>query len=198
MNEDIRICFIGDSLVNGTGDETALGWTGRLCAAANRQSQVTYYNLGVRRETSTDILQRWRQECGPRLPSGCDGRLVFSFGVNDTVLESGIPRVPAEQSHANVRALLGAAGDYPVLMIGPPPVDDPEQNHRISQLSEAFAAAAARLGIGYIELFRPLAADADYLREIAENDGAHPRSSGYTKIALIVNRSVHWWFPGRL
>ena len=34
MTQDIRICFIGDSLVNGTGDEAALGWAGRLCACA--------------------------------------------------------------------------------------------------------------------------------------------------------------------
>ena len=33
MTKDLRICFVGDSFVNGTGDETKLGWTGRLCAA---------------------------------------------------------------------------------------------------------------------------------------------------------------------
>lgn len=53
MAQDIRICFIGDSFVNGTGDETALGWTGRLCAAAHaRGFPVTYYNLGIRRKRS--------------------------------------------------------------------------------------------------------------------------------------------------
>ena len=47
---EIRICFIGDSLVNGTGDEAALGWAGRLCAMANESDiPVTYYNLGIRR-----------------------------------------------------------------------------------------------------------------------------------------------------
>lgn len=32
QSEDLRICFIGDSFVAGVGDETALGWTGRLLA----------------------------------------------------------------------------------------------------------------------------------------------------------------------
>lgn len=59
MAHDIRICFVGDSFVNGIGDERALGWAGRLCAAANaRGVPVTYYNLGVRRNTSKDILLR--------------------------------------------------------------------------------------------------------------------------------------------
>ncbi|HZC55143.1 MAG TPA: hypothetical protein VE396_03730 [Xanthobacteraceae bacterium] len=30
----IRICFFGDSMVNGTGDDACLGWVGRICAAA--------------------------------------------------------------------------------------------------------------------------------------------------------------------
>jgi acyl-CoA thioesterase-1 len=56
---DIRICFIGDSYVHGTGDDDCLGWAGRLCAAARRAGHnVTYYNLGVRRETSADIACR--------------------------------------------------------------------------------------------------------------------------------------------
>lgn len=89
MTADIRICFVGDSFVNGTGDETALGWTGRLCASANRVASITYYNLGIRRDTSHDILQRWERECALRLPGFCDGRLVFSCGVNDMVIENG-------------------------------------------------------------------------------------------------------------
>jgi lysophospholipase L1-like esterase len=31
---DLRICFVGDSLTNGTGDPDCLGWTGRVCASA--------------------------------------------------------------------------------------------------------------------------------------------------------------------
>ena len=30
----MRICFIGDSFVNGTGDDDCLGWAGRLGAGA--------------------------------------------------------------------------------------------------------------------------------------------------------------------
>ena len=60
---DIRICFVGDSLVNGAGDPECLGWTGRICAGARGDGyDVTYYNLGVRGQTSADIASRWHEE----------------------------------------------------------------------------------------------------------------------------------------
>jgi hypothetical protein len=41
---DIRICFIGDSFVNGTGDPLCLGWSGRVCATAIQMGYpITYY-----------------------------------------------------------------------------------------------------------------------------------------------------------
>ena len=66
--QDVRICFIGDSFTNGTGDETCLGWAGHLSTEAiTDERTITYYNLGIRRNTSKDILQRWEQECAQRL-----------------------------------------------------------------------------------------------------------------------------------
>ena len=192
--EDIRICFIGDSFVNGTGDETALGWAGRLCTAAAGEAEITYYNLGVRRDTSGDVLRRWREECAPRLPDFRDGRVVLSCGVNDTVIEEGRLRVEPEASRANVRSILSGASAYPLLMVGPPPVDGGEQNRRIEALSAAYAEDAASLGVPFIDLFTPLVADAAYLVEVAGNDGAHPMSTGYSKMARIIGASPHWWF----
>ena len=110
MHPDIRICFVDDSFVNGTRDEAALGWAGRLCAAANAKGwAVTYYNLGVRRETSGGIRRRWQAECESRLPETCDARVVFSFGVNDTTIEHGQQRVALEGSCTNTQAVLQAA-----------------------------------------------------------------------------------------
>src|SRR5215211_7401180 len=118
---DIRICFIGDSFTQGTGDDTCLGWPGRVCAAARaRGHAVTQYNLGIRRETTGDIRARWRAEVTPRLVAGVDGRLVFSFGANDATIEDGQWRVPAALSAENLRTMLARALlSYPVLVIGP-------------------------------------------------------------------------------
>ena len=196
MTQDIRICFIGDSLVNGTGDEAALGWAGRLCAMASASNiPVTYYNLGIRRDTSKDILLRWEKECALRLPDSCDGRIVLSCGVNDTAIENGKIRVNSTESCANVRAILRGAKQYTVLMVGPPPVVlGDELNKRIESLSLAFAHEAKALGVPYIDLFSALCADDAYKREVAGNDGAHPRSEGYSKMARIIGSSPSWWF----
>lgn len=194
--QDIRICFIGDSFVNGTGDETYLGWPGRLCTNAfTEDASLTYYNLGVRRNTSADILQRWEQECSLRLPDFCDGRVVLSCGVNDMVLESGQTRVTLESSCANIRKILQlSASKYKTLMVGPAPVGDDDLNQRIKMISNAYALETKLLGIPYIEIFSHLIDDPRYLLESKKNDGYHPMSYGYTAIANIILSSDLWWF----
>ena len=86
---DLRICFIGDSYVNGTSDPDYLGWAGRVAIAAQRNGyNLTYYNLGVRRETSADIAKRWQQEVQARFLSSCPPFVVFALGANDTTPRS--------------------------------------------------------------------------------------------------------------
>lgn len=192
---DIRICFLGDSFVNGAYDEAMLGWAGRLCIAATRpDSPITYYNLGVRRNTSRDILLRWEGECALRLPDTCDCRLVLSCGVNDTVIEGGKRRMSPEESCANIRQVLHGAMKYKVLMIGPTPIADDDQNKRIQAISLAFSREANALGIPYIDLFSQLVGDDAYRHEVSSNEGLHPRSNGYAKIAGIIRASSSWWF----
>lgn len=197
MTQDIRICFVGDSLVNGTGDETALGWAGRLCVAAG--AAVTYYNLGIRGNTSKDISLRWKNECALRLPESCDGRIVISCGVNDTVIVNGSPRVRPAESIANIREILREAKYYKVFMVGPPPVEDDIQNERIDALSQAFAREAEAFDAPYVDIFSALVSDGIYKRDVSSNDrchpkGFHPTRTGYSKIAEIVGLSPRWWF----
>ena len=193
---DIRICFIGDSLVNGTGDETYLGWAGRLCKAANTgDNSLTYYNLGIRRNTSTDILQRWEQECEQRLPDFCDARIVLSCGVNDMVLESGQQRVSIEKSLRNITAILQTATTrYKTILVGPPPVGDEELNTRLHSLSAAYQQKAISLGVPYIDVFSKLITNQQYLQESRSYDGYHPKSDGYAAIAKVIANDDNWWF----
>lgn len=196
MGQDIRICFLGDSLVHGTKDEKALGWAGRLCASAIAQGfPITYYNLGIRGDTSEGIKQRWEHECALRLGDDCDSRLVLSCGVNDTAIKNGSQRVPFEDSRSNVREILTQAKQkYQLLMVSPPPVVDEAHNERIKALSQAFADESQLVGIPYIDVFFPLFKDKVHLREVSKNDGAHPKQGGYGKMAEIVKASPHWWF----
>ncbi len=183
-----------------------LFWAGRVCAdAKSDEIELTYYpqrgqeplrgNLGVRRNTSADILQRWEHECAQRLPDFCDARVVLSCGVNDMVIEAGQQRVSIAESCKNVRHILQrASATYSTILIGPAPVGDEELNSRLKVLSAAYAQVAAELGIPFVEIFSHLIANQQYLQESRKNDGYHPRSFGYTAIANIIAASNFWWF----
>ncbi|MDY7004362.1 MAG: GDSL-type esterase/lipase family protein [Cyanobacteriota bacterium] len=195
---EIRICFIGDSFVNGTGDSDYLGWTGRICQKVyNQGHDITYYNLGVRRETSTDIKNRWFREVSCRLPPEINGKVIFSFGANDTTLEAGKTRVEINKSIDNIHNILTEAKQiFPVLMVGSPPVEDIEHNIRIANLSQYFAEVCLKLNIPYLDVFTPLNKSENWRREVAGNDGAHPRVLGYSELVKLVENWSPWisWF----
>lgn len=190
----VRICFFGESFVNGAGDPECLGWAGRICVDANRKGyDITYYNLGVRRETSAELKVRWLREVTSRLPKEYDGRIVFSFGVNDTTLENGKTRVEVTESIANTRTILSKAKQvYPVLMVGPLPCTDKGQNQRIADLSKQFAMVGNELNVPYLDVFPILERSNIWIEEARENDGAHPRAAGYVEFAEIVQNWAAW------
>ena len=199
VDAEARVCFIGDSFVNGTGDDTCLGWTGRVGAALRHVGyDLTVYNLGVRRETSADIAARWLAEVTPRLPDPATGRLVFSFGVNDTTLEPEGPRVVPSDSVLHLRTILTmATARFPTLMVGPAPIDDADQNTRILALSDAFAQVCQTTGVPFLEVCRPLLESARWRAEVAAGDGAHPNAGGYAEYASLVAAWPAWraWWP---
>jgi len=194
--QDIRICYVGDSFVNGTGDPAKLGWTGRLSASSQSNSRdITHYNLGIRRDTSEDILKRWEDECQARLPEVSENKVVFSFGVNDTVVENGQKRVSLENSIENARKmLLKASEKYDVIMIGMPPIDDEEQNKVIKELDTKYQVLCNELNIPYLSIYERLANDKIWKSEVSSNDGAHPRDKGYELLANFIEEWTGWWF----
>lgn len=198
VNRDIRIGFLGESFVNGTGDRTYLGWTGRVCQTLSQQGYpVTHYNLGIRRETSTELLHRWQAECDRRFSAGCDNRLVFCFGVNDTTLDGSKPRVELPQSMDNTRQILSRAKEkYSVFMISPAAIPDTDQNDRIRQFTEQLLPLCNELEIPFLDVFTPLSRSQIWLQEATANDGYHPDAAGYTEFARLVQTSAVWqrWF----
>lgn len=194
----MRLCFFGDSFVNGTGDPECRGWVGRLCAAtATGGHDLTVYNLGIRRDTSADIARRWHSEAALRLPADSDGRLVFSFGVNDCVVEAGARRVPLEQTIANARSIITQAARWkPTLVVGPPPLPDNAVNERVGVVSCALEEICRGLGVPYRETVDWLGRSSVWLNEAAAGDGAHPGAGGYRVLADHVSGWSAWqdWF----
>jgi len=190
---DLRICFVGDSFVQGTGDPECLGWAGRVCAqAAQAKVGVTYYNLGVRRDTSADIRRRWRTEVRRRLPPGVDGRMVLSFGTNDTAADHGRARLELDASLGHARAILEEGRPWRPLLVGPPYLAEPEQAQRLGALSRGLSTLCLELRIPFVEAFEALARSAPWCADIAAHDGMHPRAEGYQALAELVTAAPAW------
>jgi lysophospholipase L1-like esterase len=197
---DLRIAFLGDSYVNGTGDPACLGWTGRVCAALWQQGhRVTCYNLGVRRDTGVEVHARLQTEVLPRLPASTprgpvERRLAVSFGVGDTMPD----RVGAwgDEAARNLHCLLTEAAaldqPLPVFVVGPPPVADPDHTSRVRILSKAFADICEELGVPYLPVVDALLAAPAWLGEVRGGDGFHPSAKGYAELARLVLRSDAW------
>jgi acyl-CoA thioesterase-1 len=196
LSGDHRICFVGDSFTQGTCDPEHRGWVGRVAAAARTAGfNITAYNLGVRRDTSRDVLKRWQTECAARLPANCSAYVVFSFGANDMTDEAGQLWVGEDESVANFRAIIQAAGkQYTVAAVGPCPVGDPEQDGRILNLCSAYERAARALRVSYLPVAQHLLSNEIWLSEVAANDGSHPGAAGYELLASMVLGWPSWWF----
>ena len=199
QTDDLRLCFVGDSFVHGTNDPEYLGWTGRVSILARQRGyQLTCYNLGVRRDTSNDIAARWESEAERRLPNSCTPYLIFSYGVNDTMIEERRTRVPELVSIENTRRILRTARQrgygYRTALIGPPPIADRQHNERTRQLSLAMGRVADAEGVLYLSTFDALSADPLWMAEVSTGDGAHPGGAGYANFAALVDGWECWWF----
>ena len=205
----LRICFFGDSVTIGTGDVHCAGWPNRLSALETMRNghDISCYNLGVRAETSEDIARRWEMEARPRLPDHVDGRLVFSFGLNDMADFNGAGvRVPVERSLAAAEGILAKAQAWkPVLWFGPTPVRVPPPSitpgpgvtytfdrDRVREVNAAYQELAAKLHIPYLDLHTALEANPDWGNVLAAGDGVHPTGEGYEMIATLIQAFPAW------
>ncbi|MFF2010734.1 GDSL-type esterase/lipase family protein [Streptomyces sp. NPDC058195] len=188
MTEDLRICFIGDSFVQGIGDPEHRGWVGRVLEATGRD--ITAFNLGIRRNTSEDVLRRCWREVLPRTLSGADNRLVVSFGSNDMTEENGTVRVGAARCLENLASVLdeGRCRAVTPLVVGPPPVVGVGAGHltRTAELADAMGALCRERHVPFVPTTRLLADDPVWTREALAGDGAHPGGGGYRRLAALV------------
>jgi lysophospholipase L1-like esterase len=157
---------------------------------------LTAYNLGIRRETTVDVATRLQAEARPRLKDGDVFGIVLSSGVNDTMMDDG--RQQQLQFVDTLTALRSSlefctSVNWPVLVIGPPPLADEQHNLRIKQLSNEMATLCRETGHVFVDTFAQLVGDAVWRAEVAADDGAHPNAAGYARLADMVWPAFQCW-----
>jgi acyl-CoA thioesterase I len=190
----MRILFFGDSFVNGRHDPDFRGWVSVLCAESARiHPDLTCYNLGVRKDTSVDILGRWESEFRPRMVSDERMITVFSYGVNDTTMEETGQRVPMEAVVENTgKIIAGALQRSEVMVIGPPPLADDAHNGRLEELISGMERMLGERGVPFFNVYPILLASPAWMRDISDNDGMHPRGAGFNFLAHLIFNWPEW------
>ncbi len=194
---DLRACFVGDSFVAGVGDDSGLGWVGRVVAAARSGGHdLTAYNLGVRRDSSAEVLRRADSELAARLGAGDRRAVVFAFGTNDLVRGVGL-----DETAANARALIGASREAgrAVFFVLPPVFTTAEKPAAaLRGIAGALAGVCAAEGVPVLDLAAVVPDWSVWWAQAAAGDGAHPNAEGYGLIAEAFNGWAPWrdWLKG--
>ena len=182
---DVGIVFIGDSFVAGYGDPKGHGWVSRVIGRTQHPDlDLTSYNLGVRGDSSADVLSRWRTEGMLRWRDRRERRLVLGVGMHDVA--QGLTTARSRLNLANILDDATARGISP-FVVGPTPTLDPITNEKLEVIVEAQSDVCSRRSIPFVDCFYPLAEHDQWLSELASSrDQIHPGQAGYGLLAWLV------------
>jgi len=182
---DVALVFLGSSLVVGLGDPKGQGWVTRVVGRTQHPDlELTAYNLGIRGNTSADLLSRWRSEVPLRWAGRAERRLVISTGTDDVTAGVTLAR-----HRLNLANLLDDATSNGVatFVVSPPPTSDEGINDRLAVLVEAQADVCARRSVAFVDCFTPLNGHDQWRSELAASIiPDHPGQAGYGLIAWLV------------
>ncbi len=182
---DVGLVFIGDSFIAGYGDPKGLGWVSRVVGRSSHPDvDLTAYNLGVRGDSSADVLNRWRAEGLPRWGDRRERRLVLGVGQADAE-----QRLTTARSRLNMANILDdtTARGIAAFVVGPPPTLDPDLNARLEIIVEAQADVCSRRSVPFVDCFYPLVEHDQWISELSTApDQRHPGQAGYGLLAWLV------------
>jgi lysophospholipase L1-like esterase len=187
---DLRVCFLGDSLTFGQGDESGRGWPGRVVLNARAAGvNLTGYNLGVRGDTGAQIAMRAVAEVKARFRSGDRKAVTIFFGANDIGQD-----LPLSDSAEALRTLLTWADAHhlTVFVLSPPLYADPLSDALAASMTAAFARLCAERGVAYLNL-RDAGVDwALWWAQAGAGDGIHPGGDAYASLAKVFSEWSAW------
>lgn len=192
---EINLSVLGDGFAKGIGDPTLQGWADRLVARTVQElGTLNYYNLGIGGETSVAVVARIR-ELVPRKVTGQDNRLIFSFGLNDTEEQDGKPRLTNQESTEALKQLIiKTRNHFKLLMVGLPPVYEPQRNARIKRLNSLQRELCQKAHVPFIDIYSSLSDDVQYKRSLRGTDRIYPDAQGYEKVFELIWNDRSWWF----
>lgn len=179
------VLFFGDSLTAGFGDESALGWPGRVIRHIHpRCPQLAAYNLGIRANTSAAVLERFEQESRLRMRPDEPARLVFSVGVAD--IAQGLSR---QQTADAVSEIIRRAKAFcPVLFIGPPPDLLCRFGGEVERRAATIRSICEKSTVPHVSMVDEIDSEG-YAKALHRGDGIHPDASGYRILAEAITAS---------
>lgn len=187
---DLRICFLGDSLTFGQGDESGLGWPGRVVLGAQAAgANLTGYNLGVRGDTGAQIALRAAAEAKGRFRSGDAKAVAIFFGANDIGQD-----LPLSDSTEALRTLLTWAGEQNLtaFVLSPPLYADPMSDALAVGMTAAFAKICAEREVAYLDLREAGVDWALWWAQAGAGDGIHPGGDAYASLAEVFSGWSAW------
>ena len=183
---DVGLVFIGASLVAGVGDPKGQGWVSRVVGRTHHPDlELTAYNLGVRGDTSADVLSRWQH----RVPAAVGGPRGEAPGAARSGPDDAIKGVTLARHRLNLANILddAASAGIGTFVVSPPPSDDEELNGKLDILVEAQADVCSRRGVPFVDCFRPLLGHDQWQSDLAASRVQHhPGQAGYGLIAWLV------------
>ena len=191
----IHLSVLGDGFVYGLGASRFNGWANQLLhQTVDHIGPVNYYNLGIPGEDSVTVANRLR-ELVPRRVTGQDNRLVLSFGLQDTAEVDGKPLLSNQASTDALKQLIVKTRQhFKLLMVGMPPVYEPQRNAWVKRLSGLQHEVCQKAHVPFIDLYTALADDVQYKRRLLSTDRVHPDAQGHQKICDLIWNDRSWWF----
>ena len=198
----VKIVCIGDSIVEGEGDESGLsGWVGRLQQKILQNSKVgenRVYNLGMGMETSLDLLHRFFSEALYRDPDIII--LQAAHGDSRTRLNNANEEEFEIGKGARLRVYHKlftylSQSKKKVLIIGLNPVSMnakfkkavPERARHIEAHNTGLKKICVKYNLPFLDprdIFKKQDLESFYI------DGLHPNSKGYDKMFRAIYKKL--------
>src|SRR3989344_4142587 len=171
------ISVFGDSLVYGMGDSLDGGWVTRVQHKIKGKNK--FLNFGIPGDTSKDLLERIDEELSESKP----GTVIVFIGANDSQYKNNLEKIVEKiKKYTNE-----------IIFIGLPKMNDDITtdwhyiynfcNNNLQKYDAIIKNFCKENSFKYIRLF-------DLLEESDLDDGAHPNSKGYEKIADRIEVSL--------